>query len=167
MRIFLIGFMGSGKSFLGELWAEDNNIPFFDLDILIEEEERMSVEKIFAGYGEDYFREKEAAVLRNTDRFENAIIACGGGTPCYFDNMQWMNKNGMTVFLDENPQQIFHHIINDKKVRPLIASQSQTTLQTFINNKLLERRRFYEQCRLILKPEQLNRNGFSIIQKLL
>ncbi|MCY7290920.1 MAG: shikimate kinase [Ferruginibacter sp.] len=118
MRIFLIGFMGAGKSFLGKLWADDNGIPFYDVDTLIEEEERMSISEIFSTFGEAYFREKEAAVLRNTDRFENAIIACGGGAPCYFDNMQWMNKNGITVFLNETEEQIYHHIKNDKKARP-------------------------------------------------
>ncbi len=166
MRIFLNGFMGSGKSFLGKLWAEDNGIPFYDMDVLIEEEERMSIEKIFASKGEDYFREKEAAILRNTDRFEHAIIACGGGTPCYFDNMHWMNKNGITVFLNETPNQIYHHIINDKKVRPLIQSQDQTTLLTFIENKLEVRKPFYQECQLILNPDQLNRNGFREIEKL-
>ena len=166
MRIFLNGFMGSGKSFLGKLWAEDNAIPFYDLDLLIEEEERMTIEKIFSTYGEDYFREKEAAVLRNTDRFEKGIIACGGGTPCYFDNMQWMNKNGITVFLNETANQIYHHIRNDKKVRPLIQSQDQTTLLTFIENKLEVRKPFYEECQLILNPDQLNRNGFREIEKL-
>jgi shikimate kinase len=75
MRIFLVGFMGVGKSFLGRLWAEDNNFPFYDLDTLIEEEERATIDKIFAEKGEAYFREREAAVLRNTERFENAIIA--------------------------------------------------------------------------------------------
>ena len=159
--------MGSGKSYLGKLWADDNGIQFYDLDMLIEEEERMSIEKIFSTYGEDYFREKEAAVLRNTNRFENAIIASGGGTPCYFDNMQWMNKNGVTIFLNENIEEIIHHIKNDKKVRPLITLQDQTTLPNFIKNKLLERKSFYEQCQLILNPAQLNRNGFNEIKKLL
>ena len=164
MRIFLIGFMGSGKSFLGELWAEDHNMPFYDLDILIEEEERMHVDKIFSTYGEDYFREKEAAVLRNIDRFENAIIACGGGTPCYFDNMHWMNKNGLTVFLNESTEQIYHHIKNDKKIRPLLLTQKATDLQEFIENKLSERISVYKECKIILNAEQLNRNGFTAIE---
>jgi shikimate kinase len=167
MRIFLIGFMGSGKSFLGELWADDNNIPFYDLDTLIEEEERMSIEKIFSTQGEDYFREKEAAVLRNTDRFKTGIIACGGGTPCYFDNIQWMNKNGITVYLNETPEQIYDHLIQDKKIRPLIKIQNNNALQDFIKNKLLDRKFFYEQCQLILKPEELNLNGFSVIKSIL
>lgn len=164
MKIFLIGFMGSGKSFLGKLWADDNGLPFYDVDTLIEEEERMNIETIFSTYGEDYFREREAAVLRNTDRFENAIIACGGGTPCYFDNMQWMNKNGITVFLNESTAQIYHHVKNDKKIRPLLTAKDETELQEFIKNKLSERTAFYKECKLILNPEQLNRNGFIAIQ---
>jgi len=167
MRIFLIGFMGAGKSFLGKLWADDNDMPFYDVDTLIEEEERMSISEIFSTFCEAYFREKEAAVLRNTDRFENAIIACGGGAPCYFDNMQWMNKNGITVFLNETEEQIYHHIKNDKKSRPLITSQDQNGLQDFIKNKLLERKPFYNQCKLILNPNQLNRHGFNVIESLI
>ena len=83
MRIFLIGFMGAGKSFLGKLWSEMNAIPFYDLDTLIEEEERKSVGNIFEIFGEDYFREREAAVLRNTDRFENSIIPAVAALPVF------------------------------------------------------------------------------------
>ena len=165
MRIFLIGFMGSGKSFLGKIWGEVYSIPFYDLDELIEEEERSTVENIFATFGEDYFREREAAVLRNTDRFENCIIACGGGTPCYFDNMQWMNKNGATVFLNESEINIYNHLKNDKKIRPLIISQDDKSLQAFIKNKLQQRIPFYNECRLLLKSDQLNKDGFAVIEK--
>ena len=165
MRIFLIGFMGAGKSFLGKIWGEIYSIPFYDLDKLIEDEERITVENIFATFGEDYFREREAAVLRNTDRFENCIIACGGGTPCYFDNMQWMNKNGATVFLNESEINIYNHLKNDKKIRPLIISQDDKSLQAFIKNKLQQRIPFYNECRLLLKSDQLNKDGFAVIQK--
>lgn len=167
MKIFLIGFMGSGKSFLGKLWADDNQLPFYDLDSLIEEEERMAIDKIFATYGEDYFREKEAAALRNTDRFSNAIIACGGGTPCYFDNMQWMNKNGVTVFLNQTEDNIYKHVQNDKKVRPLILEQDQEKLQSFITNKLKDRFPFYNQSQTTLLSHQLNKDGFAIIENYL
>lgn len=156
--------MGTGKTFLGKLWAEDNGLPFYDLDSLIEEEERMSIEKIFETFGENYFREKEAAVLRNTDRFINGIIACGGGTPCFFDNMPWMNKNGVTVFLNETPENIYHHIINDKKIRPLLKDQAAESLQAYISDKLQQRMHFYRQCAVTLPPEQLNRNGFAYIR---
>jgi shikimate kinase len=163
MLIFLTGFMGSGKSFLGKQWAVDNNIPFYDLDELIETEERTTIEKIFATKGEAYFREREAAILRNTERFENAIIACGGGVPCFFDNMHWMNKNGVTVFLNEAVENIFHHLINDKSNRPLLKAGTAEELKIFINQKLNERLPFYNQCKIIMPAAQLNRNGFNYI----
>ena len=165
MKIFLIGFMGAGKSFFGEWWGKAHSIPFFDLDKLIEEEERTTVENIFSTFGEDYFREREAAVLRNTDRFEKCIIACGGGTPCYFDNMHWMNKNGVTVFLNESEINIYNHLKNDKKIRPLIIEQDEKTLKQFIRNKLEERNSFYNECRLVFTGDQLNKDGFAVIQK--
>ncbi|MFN0081747.1 MAG: shikimate kinase [Ferruginibacter sp.] len=167
MKIFLIGFMGSGKSFLGKLWADDNHLPFYDLDYLIEEEERMTIDKIFATYGEDYFREQEAAALRNTERFTNAIIACGGGTPCYFDNMHWMNKNAVTVFLNETEDKIYRNVHNDKKVRPLILGQNDKNLQSFITTKLKDRLPFYNQSQIMLLSHQLNKDGFAIIENYL
>ena len=164
MRFFLIGFMGAGKSFLGQEWGEIHSIPFFDLDTLIEEEERTSVENIFSSFGEDYFREKEAAILRNTDRFQNCIIACGGGTPCYFDNMQWMNKNGVTVFLNQTPATIYQHLKNDKKIRPLIATQTNDILKLFIEDKLQQRLPYYLQSNITLSGNQLNKDGFQFIK---
>lgn len=167
MKIFLIGFMGSGKSYLGKLWADANQLPFYDLDYLIEEDERMTVDKIFATYGEDYFREKEAAALRNTDRFTNSIIACGGGTPCYFDNMHWMNKNGVTVFLNETEDNIYKNVQNDKKVRPLTLGQDEKNLRSFITNKLKDRFTFYNQSKITLLSHQLSEEGFAIIENYL
>lgn len=162
MRIFLTGFPGSGKTFLGKLWAADNRLSFYDLDGLIEEEERMSIEKIFAEKGEDYFREKEAAVLRNTDRFDNCIIACGGGTPCFFDNADWMKRNGVMVFLAETPEHIFHHLINDKKDRPLVPKYVEG-MQQYIRERSAERLSFYIKSNITVFPEHLNRNGFNFI----
>lgn len=162
MRIFLTGFPGSGKTFLGKLWAEDNRLSFYDLDRLIEEEERMSIERIFAEKGEAYFREKEAAVLRNTDRFDNCIIACGGGTPCFFDNADWMKRNGIMVFLAETPDHIFHHLINDKLHRPLVPRDAEN-LHRYIKEGSAERLSFYLKSSVTIFPENLNRNGFNFI----
>ena len=163
MKIFLVGFMGSGKSFLGKLWGEKYSIPFYDLDTLIEEEERKTVEQIFEVFGEDYFREREAAVLRNTDRFENCIIACGGGAPCFFDNMQWMNKNGVTVFLNEDEEIICNNLRTDKKVRPVLNSPDEETLEKVIHLKLKSRMDFYNQSHIILQTEDLNKEGFVTV----
>lgn len=157
--------MGAGKSFLGKLWGQMNSIPFYDLDSLIEEEERKTIENIFDVFGEDYFREREAAVLRNTDRFENCLIACGGGTPCYFDNMHWMNKNGVTVFLNETESNIYDHLKKDDTVRPLINNKNEEALRLFIKNKLQSRMSFYNQSQLVLESHQLKKEGFIIISK--
>ena len=165
MRIFLTGLPGSGKTYLGKLWADDNGLSFYDLDELIEQEERMTIEKIFAVYGEDYFREKEAAVLRNTDRFENCIVACGGGTPCFFDNMEWMNRNGITVFLDEDRENVMHHLLNDKKIRPLLQGRNTAELREYLFIQSMERFSFYNRCQITLLPAQLNRAGFDHIIK--
>ena len=160
MRIFLTGLPGAGKTYLGRLWAEDNGLAFYDLDEMIEKEERMSVEKIFATYGEGYFREKEAAVLRNTDRFDDCIIACGGGTPCFFDNMDWMRRNGITVFLDQSPENIFHYLVTDKTVRPLLPVGKEK-LEDFIKEKSAERYGWYKQSEIVLSSADLNRNGIN------
>jgi shikimate kinase len=164
MRIFLNGLPGAGKTYWGMKWAQEKGMDFYDLDTMIENEERMSVEKIFAIYGEGYFREKEAAVLRNTDRFENCIIACGGGTPCFFDNMDWMNRNGITVFLDESPENIFGHLLNDKTARPLLP-EGVEALQTFIKEKSAERYGFYAQSKIRLEPREMSRQAFEEVLK--
>ena len=165
MRIFLTGLPGSGKTYLGKLWAADNGLSFYDLDELIVEEERMSIEKIFAVNGEDYFREKEAAVLRNTDRFENCIVACGGGTPCFFDNMDWMNRNGITVFLNEQMANISHHIMNDSKIRPMFLAKTPEEFRMLIRKMAAMRYPVYSQSLVIVSPPELNRTGFAYIQK--
>ena len=166
MRIFLTGMPGSGKTFLGKLWADDHGLSFFDLDTMIEDEERMPVDKIFAEKGEDYFREKEAAVLRNTDRYDKCIIACGGGTPCFYDNADWMGRNGITVFLDESPENIFHHIINDKKNRPLLPKDPDAIKETIVKISA-QRKTCYNQSKFTLAPGSLNRSGFNELIKLI
>lgn len=163
MRYFITGFMGSGKTYLGGLWAAKHGLAFYDLDTLIEEEERMAVAAIFSERGEDYFREKEAAILRNTDKFENCIIACGGGTPCFFDNMDWMNRNGTTLFLDDDVENIYRHIILERELRPLLPATDEEGLKSFIRQKKSERLKFYEQAQIILHSEDLNPEGFNNI----
>ena len=163
MRYFIIGFMGSGKTYLGGLWAAKHGLTFYDLDTLIEEEERMNVAEIFKRRGEDYFREKEAAVLRNTDRFHDCIIACGGGTPCFYDNIDWMNRNGVTIFLDAGVEAIYAHIMPQKALRPLLPDTDEEGLKNFIRLKKSERLHFYEQAQIILQDEDLTTEGFNTI----
>jgi shikimate kinase len=163
MRYFITGFMGSGKTYLGCLWAAKHGLAFYDLDALIEEEERMAVAGIFKQRGEDYFREKEAAILRNTDRFHDCIIACGGGTPCFYDNIDWMNRNGVTIFLDAGVDDIYKHIMLEKELRPLLPDTDEEGIKNFIRLKKSERLHFYEQAQIILQDEDLTAEGFNTI----
>ncbi|MEO5911536.1 MAG: shikimate kinase [Pelobium sp.] len=155
-KIFLIGFMGCGKSKLGKSTAAKLNRTFIDLDDLIESVHQMSIPEIFSSFGESGFREKERDVLQNNTLPENAVIATGGGAPCFYDNMQWMNKNGITVFIDTPVKVLADRLINARVERPLVKGKSMEELVTFIASKLTERRPFYEQAQLILRGVDLN-----------
>lgn len=163
MRIFLIGFMGSGKSYWGKLWAAANNLAFYDLDEVIEEEEQKSVLDIFEKKGEDYFRVKESTNLRTMSALDNCIIACGGGTACFYDNMDWMNENGFTIYLSATPNQLLETIMLEKDKRPLLKKINEAELLFFISQKLDERIPFYRQAKLTLHVEDLNEQSLKEI----
>lgn len=156
MRFYLIGLPGAGKTATGKEWAAAAGVPFYDLDDMIEAEERMKIPEIFSTYGEDYFREKEAAVLRNTDRFDEAVIACGGGTPCFFDNMDWMNRNGETIFLDPNIQTVMQQIKADVVRRPLIRDYAEAELPEKLMSLREQRLRFYAKAEWVLSGEHIS-----------
>jgi shikimate kinase len=163
MRIFLIGFMGSGKSYWGNHWAEKHGYEFYDLDELIERKEGNPVVDIFEEKGEDIFRLIEAKALRELTRYDNCIIACGGGTPCFHDNMKWINEKGFSVYLYGPATYLFDSIINEKDKRPLIKKVHEAELFFFIEQKLKERTPFYEQANLILNIEELTGETFKQI----
>ncbi|MFT3980154.1 MAG: shikimate kinase [Ferruginibacter sp.] len=151
--VFLLGFMGSGKTHWGKLWSQQLQLPFSDLDHLIEANEQLSVADIFEKKGEDYFREKEAAALRSIP-LRNAFISCGGGTPCFLDNMDWMNQAGITVFLEASPRYLLNNILREPQVRPLLKNMNEAEMLFFIETKLQERNVFYKQAQLILPAEE-------------
>src|SRR5215510_8108006 len=132
MKIFLVGFMGSGKSTLAEKLSELMDVSFIDLDSKIEESEGKSVNEIFKERGEEYFRSLEAEALRKTARVRDAIIATGGGAPCFNDNMEWMNENGVTVYLKAEPGELYHRLLKERETRPLLASLGDVALFDFI-----------------------------------
>ena len=150
MKIFLIGFMGSGKTHWGKIWAAKSGLQFFDLDAVIEQEEKKSIAEIFEQNGEAYFRQRETEVLKTFTQKQNCIIACGGGTPCFNNNMQWMNVNGQTIYLLAMPNQILQRVITEQEKRPLIKNFSPEDLIRFIENKLKEREGFYNKAKIIL-----------------
>ena len=163
MKIFLIGFMGSGKSHWGKIWAGIHKLSFSDLDEVIETTEKKAITKIFEEKGEEYFREIESATLHSLANHENIIIACGGGTPCFHDNMEWMNKNGVTVYLKATPEQLVKRLGNEKQKRPILKNVHDSELENFIEEKLKGRESFYNQAKIILDIENITVETFKKI----
>ena len=162
--IFLVGFMGTGKTHWGKIWAEKINFSFIDLDDVIEQEEHCSISQIFEKKGEGYFRQKEAAALRLMKLQKKTIIACGGGTPCFFENMQWMNENGITVLLQAEPAFILKNIERQQGQRPLITGMNITEQLFFIEKKLKERELFYSEATIQLDAEAAGENTIDYIK---
>lgn len=160
MNIFLIGFMGSGKTYWGKLWAATNGLEFFDLDEMIEKEEERSVSSIFEENGEEYFRWKETGFLKGFSGKKNFLLACGGGTPCFNDNMQWMLENGTTICLSATPQYLMEKLKGDDS-RPLLNQLSEEELLSFIEQKLKDRAPFYRRAQIILQVDELNNDSLS------
>jgi len=155
MRIFLIGFMGCGKSTMGRALASELNLTFIDLDSFLEEKYFRTIPQIFAEEGEDAFRRKERIVLEEVCGFDDVILATGGGAPCFFDNMELMNESGFCVFLDVDIRALVNRLIHAKTERPLIKGKSPEELYVFIEGLLAKRRPFYEKARYILKGSEI------------
>jgi shikimate kinase len=159
--VFLIGFMGSGKTHYGKLLSEAMGVPHVDLDAAIEEAEGMSVAAIFAKKGEDYFREIESKMLHAvTAAFsghmkENGnnitifgILSCGGGTPCFHHNMAWMNEQGITVWIAPDIDVLVSRLAGERSKRPLIAGLDDMELKSQVVKRLADREKFYAAAHL-------------------
>ena len=143
IRIFLTGYMGAGKTTLGKAFARKMNIPFIDLDWYIEERFHKSIRELFIERGEASFRELERNMLHEVAEFENVIISTGGGTPCFFDNMDYMNGHGQTVFLDVHPDILFKRLRVATQQRPILQGKTDEELRAFIVEALEKRAPFY------------------------
>jgi len=157
--------MGSGKSFWAEKLKKKLKVPAYDLDALVEMMEEKSIQEIFSEDGEEYFRKAEAKMLRLFGEKKQFVVSCGGGTPCFSDNMKWMNKNGITIWIDEPVEILSERLSPEKSHRPLIAHLGDSELQAFLQNKLEERAAYYEQSTYRLNGEQLNESNFAKILK--
>jgi shikimate kinase len=154
MRIFLIGFMGSGKTHRGKQLAAQLKIPFYDLDEVIASKESKSIAEIFAGSGEEAFRVKEREVLESLiDENPSMVLSCGGGTPCFFNNIEKMKKYGVVVWLNTHVEILLERLKKEKQSRPLIKNISDDELRTFVNRKLNERKMYYEQADVMIDNE--------------
>ncbi len=157
MKIFLIGFMGSGKTHWGQRLAAKLGMPFHDLDSLIIEKENRTVAQIFAEKGEEFFRFLEKETLEAiTDQQESFILSCGGGTPCFFNNIEFMKKNGKVVWLNTSVEALRQRLQRERLSRPLIAEVSEDELQRYIIRKLSERRMYYQQADVTVSEETTN-----------
>lgn len=148
MKIFLIGFMGCGKSTLGRKLATKLGYDFIDIDQQIEKQIGMSIGAYFGANGETAFREFERKTLQEFNYPSNCVVATGGGAPCYFDNMEWINNNGTSVYLEMSAAALARRLENGKDKRPLLKDMNSEEMIHFIEHKLEERNPFYLQASL-------------------
>ena len=153
--IFLIGYMGSGKTTLGRAVARRLEIPFIDLDDYIEEREGMTIREIFAVRGEEGFRQIERDALGEVTLKGNSLVACGGGTPCFGDNMSLLNSSGITVYLEAPHRSLLSRLKEGRDKRPLIASLDDRQLSDFITSQLEWRAPFYRRAALTFDSSRL------------
>jgi shikimate kinase len=142
--------MGAGKTTVGKALSKELNIPFYDLDWYIESRMRKTVAQIFAEKGEEGFRMIEHNMLHEVAEFEDVIISCGGGTPCFFDNMDYLNQQGQVVYLKASPEVLYKHLLMGKVERPLLKGKSPEELIVFIKEQLDKREPFYTKARYTL-----------------
>lgn len=154
--IFLIGYMGSGKTTLGTALSRSCALQYIDLDNYIERRFHANIRDIFATRGEQAFRDIERRMLHEVSSFENTIISCGGGTPCFFDNMECMNTAGTTVWLNASPRRLWERLCVGRRRRPLIASLNDEELRTFIDAQLRERTPYYSRAHHIFDADWLD-----------
>jgi shikimate kinase len=156
MKIFLIGFMGCGKTHWGKQLGQKLGLPFFDLDQVIEEKEGKDISAIFAEMGEEYFRMLEKDVLYLlTESHESFVMACGGGTPCFFNNIDYMKSRGATVWINCSVECLHSRLLKEKEKRPLVASISDKELKAYIIKKNSDRKIFYQQASVILNDDDV------------
>lgn len=145
-RIILIGYMGAGKTTVGKALSKELGIPFYDLDWYIENRRRKTIPQLFAEVGEEGFRKIEYNMLHEVAEFEDVIISCGGGTPCFFDNIDYMNRQGQVVYLKADPEVLYKHLLMGKTERPLLKGKSPEQLIAFIKEQLAQRELFYNRA---------------------
>jgi shikimate kinase len=156
LRILLIGYMGAGKTTIGKALSDEMNIPFYDLDWYIEARMHRNIKQLFEERGEEGFRKIEQAMLHEVAENENVIIACGGGTPCFFDNMDYMNRQGTTVYLKAIPEVLYAHLKMGKTIRPLLLGKTEEEIGQLIVRQVAERESYYLKAKYVLNINLLS-----------
>jgi shikimate kinase len=164
-KIFLVGMMGSGKSFWTKKIAKWIKSAGYDLDSLIEMNEEKTISEIFSEDGEEYFRKVESKILKWFKEKKKYALATGGGTPCNQENIDFMKKEGIIIWLDEPIEVLVARLSAEKAHRPLIANLNDSALANFLQNKILERAPFYQQANYRLSGEDINEAAIKKIIK--
>jgi len=146
MRIYLIGYMGCGKTTLGKKLSKHLGLQFIDMDYYIEKRNCKTVPQLFEEFGEEGFRQRERKALEELSEFTDIVIATGGGAPCFFDNIDLMNNTGKTIYLNIHPKILAGRLLKSKTERPLIKGKSREELVDFIDKTLRKRNEFYKQA---------------------
>ncbi|NDW09806.1 shikimate kinase [Dysgonomonas sp. 520] len=154
-RIFLIGYMGVGKTTLGKGLAKALNLEFVDLDLYIQARYQKTVTQLFEEYGEDGFRKIENKLLKEVSDFENVVISTGGGAPCFYDNIDIMNRKGKTVYLKASTDLLHSRLLTCRDKRPLLQNKTDEELYNFIKENLRKREPFYSKAKYTLEAEEL------------
>jgi len=156
MLIYLIGFMGSGKTTVGKKLASKLNFDFVDLDFFIEKKYKITIPDIFDRFDEDVFRKIEHEALLDTKSFQNTVVSTGGGTPCFYNNMDLLKTYGTSVYLKLHPKSIQLRLLESKKKRPLIMNKTKDEIFDYIQLKLKERELYYKQADFTIKAENID-----------
>ncbi len=165
MRLFLVGYMASGKSTFGKLLAEKMGCTFIDLDDFLIQQEGLTVAEIFQQFGEEEFRKRERTALEKVAETDNVIVATGGGTPCFFDNMELMNRKGTTVYLQASAQWLANSIVLHPGDRPLVKGLSLNQLIDFVEKHLPPRIPFYEKAKKVVNVEKVTADNLMTFFK--
>ncbi len=155
MRIYLLGFMGCGKTTIGKTLAKKLNYTFIDLDTFIEEKSKCLIDNIFKEQGEDKFRELEKAALNKIFQLDNIVVSTGGGTPCFFDNIKRMNRQGISIYLKMDADALVNRLANNKVARPLIKQKSLSELKNYISKTLKKREKYYQKAHFVIDADNL------------
>jgi shikimate kinase len=152
-RIFLIGYMGAGKTTIGKTLSKRMGLAFIDLDCHIEARYHRTINCLFAERGESAFREIEYRLLHEVAMFENVLISTGGGVPCFFDNMAFMNEAGLTVYLKVSPAELSKRLELAWHIRPVLGGRSGSELLSFVSESLEKRKPYYIQASVVFDTE--------------
>ncbi len=155
MTIFIIGYMASGKTTFGRALARQTGMQHIDLDFYIEQRFHSTVREIFAQKGEREFRRIEGAMLREVGEMSDVIVSCGGGTPCFGDNLDYMNSRGLTVCLQASDDVIADRIIQAGNKRPLMAGKSRDEILKTLHEHMEVRKPYYDKAKLIISGDRL------------